>query len=44
MVVIFGNLTETELTILESSIQFITDNDLNKKDHILKKVSCTWDP
>ena len=37
MVAIFGNLSETELIILESSIQFITDNDLIKKRSYFKK-------
>ena len=34
---VFGTLTETELTILDSSIQFILDNKLVKKRGILKK-------
>ena len=34
---VFGTLTETELIILDSSIQFILDNNLVKKRGILKK-------
>ena len=34
---VFGNLTESELLILDSSIQFILDNNLVKKRSILKK-------
>ncbi len=34
---VFGTLSETELIILDSSIQFILDNKLVKKRGILKK-------
>ena len=34
---VFGTLTESELIILDSSIQFILDNNLVKKRSILKK-------
>ena len=34
---VFGTLSETELLILDSSIQFILDNKLVKKRGILKK-------
>ena len=34
---VFGNLSETELIILDSSIQFRLDNKLVKKRGILKK-------
>jgi hypothetical protein len=34
---VFGNLSESELIILDSSIQFILDNKLVKKRGILKK-------
>ena len=34
---VFGSLTESELIILDSSIQFILDNKLVKKRGILKK-------
>ena len=36
---VFGTLSETELIILDSSIQFILDNKLVKKRGILKKLS-----
>ena len=35
---VFGNLSESELIILDSSIRFILDNKLVKKRGILKKV------
>ena len=35
---VFGTLSETELVILDLSIQFILDNKLVKKRGILKKV------
>ena len=35
---VFGTLSESELIILDSSIQFILDNNLVKKRGILKKV------
>ena len=35
---VFGTLTESELIILGSSIQFILDNNLVKKRGILKKA------
>ena len=34
---VFGTLSESELIILDSSIQFILDNNLVKKRSILKK-------
>lgn len=37
MVAVFGQLSETELQILQSSIQFIIDNNLIKKRTLLKK-------